>query len=418
MDQNLRFRRALLHRFLQIAGISAATMSAFGGAACGGQAVVESGDGTGGAGGAGSTTNSTTSTDVATSSGISTSATTNATTAVSTSAVTSSSTGQTTHLKCVPAAADGSCPSGAEALPYVQQFDCTDPDYEWTTSIVDGPWQDENGQCCYEVTTDFCGVGRPLRIAGAPVTAPLKVSADSRETRWIEAISDICVDSLSDVDRDNLARAWEQDGLLEHASVASFARFSIELMSFGAPADLVALAHEAALDEIRHARACFALASAYRGTPVAPTALPVPSALTLATSLAALARAAVEEGVIGETLASLMAAEEASLTEDPVVRGVLEGIASDEARHAELAVRAVVWAMKTGGTEVRAAVTEAFAAVMYGAVKIPMVAGRMGREALTRVAKRGIADVLAPCAEALLGVPSTTRERGQGAALA
>lgn len=417
MDQNLRFRRALLHRFLQIAGISAATVPALWSTACGGQAVVESGDGTGGAGGAGSTNNSTTSTDVASSTNNSTSVTTDASSAVSTSGVTSSSTGQTSQVKCLPPAPDGSCPSGADALPYVQQFDCIDPDYEWTTSIVSGPFQDENGQCCYEVTTEFCGVGRPLRIDGAPVTAPLKLSADSRETRWIEAISDIGVDSLSAADRDNLARAWEQDGLLEHASVASFARFSIELMSFAAPADLVALAHEAALDEIRHARACFALASAYRGTPVAPTALPVPGALPLATSLAALARAAVEEGVIGETLASLMAAEEASLTEDPVVRGALEGIAADEARHAELAVRAVVWAMKTGGIEVRTAVTEAFAAVMYGTVRVPMVEGRMGREALARVAKRGIADVLAPCAEALLGVPSAPRERSESAAL-
>jgi hypothetical protein len=36
--------------------------------------------------------------------------------------------------------------------------------------------------------------------------------------------------------------------LFQHASVASFARFSLELLALGAPPDLVAAAHAAALD--------------------------------------------------------------------------------------------------------------------------------------------------------------------------
>jgi hypothetical protein len=39
----------------------------------------------------------------------------------------------------------------------------------------------------------------------------------------------------------------------------------LHLAALGAPASLVELAHLAALDEIRHARRCFALASAYAG---------------------------------------------------------------------------------------------------------------------------------------------------------
>ena len=38
-----------------------------------------------------------------------------------------------------------------------------------------------------------------------------------------------------------LAEAWTTDALHEHASIASSARFSLELMAAGAPADLVLL---------------------------------------------------------------------------------------------------------------------------------------------------------------------------------
>jgi hypothetical protein len=36
-----------------------------------------------------------------------------------------------------------------------------------------------------------------------------------------------------------LARAWAQDGVEEHASIAAFARFTVLLLSVGAPPDFV-----------------------------------------------------------------------------------------------------------------------------------------------------------------------------------
>jgi hypothetical protein len=44
----------------------------------------------------------------------------------------------------------------------------------------------------------------------------------------------------------------------------------LELLALGAPAELVEKAHVAALDEIEHARICFALASAYGGERYGP----------------------------------------------------------------------------------------------------------------------------------------------------
>jgi hypothetical protein len=77
--------------------------------------------------------------------------------------------------------------------------------------------------------------------------------------------------------------------LLEHASVASFARFSLQLMAAGAPASLVEAAHRAALDEIEHARLTFRLASRYEGRALGPGPLPVDGSVAVDASLASLA---------------------------------------------------------------------------------------------------------------------------------
>ena len=61
--------------------------------------------------------------------------------------------------------------------------------------------------------------------------------------------------------RTQLAMHWEAAATAEHASVAAFARHSMQLMALAAPMQLIRDAHEAALDEIRHARLSFALAS-------------------------------------------------------------------------------------------------------------------------------------------------------------
>ena len=61
--------------------------------------------------------------------------------------------------------------------------------------------------------------------------------------------------------------------------------------------------------------------------------------------LAELASRTVHEGCVGETLAALIAAEQALEAKDPSVRAALQKIAEDEARHAEFAWRVVRWAL-------------------------------------------------------------------------
>jgi hypothetical protein len=207
-------------------------------------------------------------------------------------------------------------------------------------------------------------------------------------------------------ERDTAAgQAWLDDACMEHASIASFARFSLQLIALGAPPDLIAEAHRAGLDEIEHARHCFAIASRLLGRPVGPGPLPMAD-VTIETSLAHVAAETVREGCVGETLASLYAREQRDVARDPEIRDALEVIAEDEARHAELAWRFVRWALANGGPEVREAVTRAFEEAL-STLPIPPgldapELGRLPLELVVAVASNARNEVLVPCVRALL----------------
>src|SRR5262249_11520276 len=147
---------------------------------------------------------------------------------------------------------------------------------------------------------------------------------------------------LTPEERATLAAAYCADGRAEHASVASFARISLELLALGAPAALIAAAHWAAVDEIEHARLCFALASRYAGEPLGPGPLDVEGALPR-TRIEDAAVAAVVEGCVGETEAAALASAQLAGATDRAVRAALARIAADEADHAALAWSFVGW---------------------------------------------------------------------------
>jgi hypothetical protein len=225
------------------------------------------------------------------------------------------------------------------------------------------------------------------------------------------------LDGLTTEERASLAEAWTAAALFEHASVASFSRFSLELLAAGAPSGLLELAHQAALDEIRHARLCFALAAAYAGEPLAPGPFPLGGEVRVRASLLEISVSTIEEGCIGETVAALVAAEQLARATDPAVRAALAQIAADEARHAELAWRTAAWAVRAGGDDVRAAVARALHAALGGAGRAKPVAWTgspptLEAHGLLDAATRaqvvaGAMEVVATCARALL-------DRGEG----
>jgi hypothetical protein len=143
---------------------------------------------------------------------------------------------------------------------------------------------------------------------------------------------------------------------MEHASVAAFARFSLELLSVGSPPALLEETARAMSDEIAHARLCFALAGAYAGKPIGPGRLAVDGSLERASRqspMDAMIAKLVREGCIGETLAAIEAREAKAWAADPAVSDVLGRIADDEARHAALAWRTLAWAIESGGVAAR-----------------------------------------------------------------
>lgn len=208
-----------------------------------------------------------------------------------------------------------------------------------------------NGQCCYEYTSGTC-CGRPFVVDGRARLPVVALRSD-----WLD--SDLVGVELDAATRRALSEEWLADARLEHASIASFSRFLLELLSLGAPAAFIEQTQRALADEIAHTRLCFGLASKYAERPLGAGALDITGSIA-ATSLADVAARAVLEGCVGETLAALQAEAELQLASDPDVQHALEVIRWDEATHAELAWSFVRWALDQGDESVFNAVRSAF----------------------------------------------------------
>jgi hypothetical protein len=171
---------------------------------------------------------------------------------------------------------------------------------------------------------------------------------------WSEVALTVDVD---DAVRPALARQWRENGRTEHASVAAFARLTLDLMALGAPPALVAAANRDALDEIRHAELCFSLARALDGNEASPAAFPeasrahtLPSNRTLA--FAVLAVDSLVDGALHEGVSARVIARLAKRSEEPQIRAILKEIAADEGRHAAHGWEVVAWCLAEGGSSV------------------------------------------------------------------
>jgi hypothetical protein len=115
----------------------------------------------------------------------------------------------------------------------------------------------------------------------------------------------------------------------EAASVKAFVAIARELARHGAPRELVVRAADAALDEVRHARAMAALAREHNASPLAPRFLDVP-----ARDLLAIALENAVEGCVRETFGVFVAHHQAR-SASARLRPVFARIAEDETRHAQ-----------------------------------------------------------------------------------
>ena len=315
--------------------------------------------------------------------------------------------------RCVPSACtdDGDC--GEEVCQFAQS-----EGYDCGLEVLGGACTTPNDVCetdapCIDTPCAFDGekwdcsliaCGRPFVVEDAAVTAP-PVARDD----WYALIS---VSDVPDELRGALASHWTTIAGYEHASVASFARFILQLLAVGAGPELVLAAQQALADEVEHARLCFALARRYAGHDVGPG--PLPQASTPgASERAEIVAAVIREACVGETLSALEAREAAAQATDPGLRRVLTKIADDEQRHAELGWRFVGWALAGADAEAREGAERAFGSAIAEARD---QAARLAAEAGTpelrahgvidgplRAAlwRRGLAGLVLPAATAL-----------------
>jgi rubrerythrin len=141
---------------------------------------------------------------------------------------------------------------------------------------------------------------------------------------------------------------------LEAAAVAAFVLLAHELEALGAPRELLARLKRAARDEIAHTEQLTALARA-RGAEPAP-AIVIPQ---LRRSPLELALENAVEGCVRECWGALCARFQAAAAQAPDVRAVFDGIAREEAEHAQLSRDIGAWLDAHLGPRDRACVAAA-----------------------------------------------------------
>lgn len=205
--------------------------------------------------------------------------------------------------------------------------------------------------------------GRSLRRRGQP-----RFPATTPSDAWLAEVG-----AIADAPQE-VADGWRANAATETASVASFAHLATELLAVGAPAELVERAHQDAVDEVRHARLCYALATAVDGARLGPA--PFPSAAwprDSSPTLRTLAEDSAVESCLFESASAAVARRLAARDDVPeAIRAVLETIAVDEARHAAHGLEIVEWCAAQGGAAIvahmRAAVAKAAEAPIRAAV--------------------------------------------------
>lgn len=202
--------------------------------------------------------------------------------------------------------------------------------------------------------------GRQLRERGREVLARLHPSAG-----WIAPTQR---PDAPEALRRALAAQWRVNAQTEHASVAAFARLTLDLMALGAPARLVDAAQEDARDEVRHAALCFSHAHQLDGEAVGPAPFPEGAAggrrsRVRSLALATLAVDSLIEGALNEGVSARVLARLARRCTDPAAADLVKTLAADEGKHAAHGWDVVAWCLSEGRTPVAAALCGAVAAL-------------------------------------------------------
>ena len=193
----------------------------------------------------------------------------------------------------------------------------------------------------------------PTYVDGRPFTVEGKSRTTTSQTSHVGCTSDVAswkIDQKPSLIENNtynheIGIEWIKQAEAEHASVASFARHTLQLMSIGAPSELIISSQQASIDEVKHAKMCYGFAGAFLDLDVSPGALDVDRSLEQI-NIKNIIQSVIQDGCIEETLSAIEAQFTAYHAKDDAVKASLTQIASDETRHAQLAWDTIVWITK------------------------------------------------------------------------
>jgi hypothetical protein len=279
----------------------------------------------------------------------------------------------------------------------------------WATMVC-GAVESRTDACCYVLDNfEFYEIspGRPFTVNGEARLAPCGPDNGwAQTTEWTAT-------GLSEEQRGQLIEHWTQSARFEHSSVASFARFTMQLMAIGAPASLVTEATRAQGDEIRHTRICLGIASSLANDTIGLAGLPVDGALEFGGDVSAILVDTIREACVNETIAAAQCQAAGQAATDPMIRAALNEIAEDEQRHATLAWKTVRWILDEH-PELRTLARETFDEALNTPWSSPNAQdaslthwGVASQATEAAIATRVLRRVIRPCADALFDTATT-----------
>lgn len=200
--------------------------------------------------------------------------------------------------------------------------------------------------------------GRPTR-RGKRVLAPgLRAGRAGVRTPVLPIPSEESLELLPASARRALGERWGASARGELGSIPAFAELSVTLSALGAPLDLIARCHQAAIDEVDHTRRALAIAGAYQGVLIEAGAMPglLTRRRRVGGVLAHLAAETLRDGCLLEAYAAKLMHIAATEAADPALAESLAVIAEDETGHGELSWDILAWCLEAGGPWVQARV--------------------------------------------------------------
>ena len=188
--------------------------------------------------------------------------------------------------------------------------------------------------------------GRPFTVEYSSRTTKSKNvffdNSDDVESWRLDNTVSLTINSTYDYE---IGLQWLQQAEGEHASIASFARHTLQLMSIGAPSELLLASQAASIDEIKHAKMCYGFASIFLHQDMTPGLFDVEDSLDNL-EIKDIIVSVIREGCMEETLSAIEARFRGHLAIDLSVKAALNEISEDESKHAKLAWDTIQWIAK------------------------------------------------------------------------